>query len=920
MGAPFEHRPVEHRHAHPPHPVAAPIAHVTRGSATAPLDLAPLARIIDADGASPAACREALATGRDAVHAAFEQGVPARHLLAGRTAVVDLVLTRLWVAEGERFDGLALVAVGGYGRAELHPHSDIDLAILLPADASVSERARERRDAALSRWLTALWDLQLQIGHSVRTVAESAREAEADLSVITNLMESRHITGDATLLAAVREAIAPERMWNGSDFFYAKLAERQARHRRFGANAYRLEPDVKQSEGGLRDIQTVAWVCQRHFGRQTGTTSELAPLVDEGLLEAGELERLTDGLELLWQVRYLLHHYADRTEDRLLFDYQRRIAHALGHDETSGPGNADIEALMQRYYRTVISLQRLTDICLQGIGGILSSVTAASDIVPISTRFQLRNGFLEATSSTVFLHYPGALLELFLVFARTPEALGVHSHTVRLIRTHLKLINHRFRSDPAMRALFVSIFREPLKLTRTVRLMNHYGVLAAYLPAFDAIVGRMQYDLFHIYTVDEHTLHVIRNLRRFVLREHADELPLCSGIAAELERPHLLYLIGLFHDIAKGRGGDHSELGAGDIARFAVDHGFDEHDTELMRWTVHHHLAMSMTAQRRDIDDPDVQLEFAQLVGNRERLDFLFLLSVADIRATNPQLWNSFKQSLLQALYRHARLILERGLDTPLPRATVIANRRAKTRTLIDPRLADDPRVERLWESLGDDYLSQYQGADIARHTALLLANAEQAGPLVWLGAAPVRGAAELLIHAPDDDALFALIATVLESLRLNVLSATLGTTAEGWALDTFDLLEHDGALIDEPHRIEQIRDALHDALSCDARLPPMPAQRPSRRLRHFAVATTVHFADRDDNLTELRIDAADRPGVLSTIGRILLDAGVAVHSARITTLGERIDDVFFISDGRGRAIDGARTRDALRDALVQRL
>ena len=905
---------------------------MTPGGATPTLDLAPIARIVDAGDASPAACRQALAAGDEAVHAAFGQGVPARHLLAGRTAVVDLVLARLWRAEGEPFEGLALVAVGGYGRAELHPHSDIDLTILLPDDgggggdgdddaAGVADRAR--RDAVLTRWLTALWDLNLKIGHSVRTVDESAREAAADLTVITNLMEARLIAGEPALLAAVELATAPARMWDAGTFFHAKLAERTARHRRFGLNAYRLEPDVKESKGGLRDIQTIAWVCQRHFGYPPSGTSALAPLVDEGLLEIGELERLTDGLELVWRVRYLLHRYAGRTEDRLLFDYQRRIAHALDHDAPGRHGqqaNADIEALMQRYYRTVISLQRLTDICLQGMGGILSGTTANSDIVPINSRFQRRRDVLEASSDEVFLHYPGALLELFVVFAGTPEVREVRSRTVRLVRAHLRLINDRFRSDPAMRALFVSIFRVPAKLTRTVRLMNHYGVLAAYLPAFDAIVGRMQYDLFHIYTVDEHTLHVIRNLRRFSVPEHAGELPLCSEIAARIEQPHVLYLIGLFHDIAKGRGGDHSELGAGDIARFAVDHGFDGKTIELMRWSVHHHLAMSMTAQRRDIDDPDVQLEFAQLVGTRERLDVLFLLTVADIRATNPQLWNSFKQSLLQALYRHARLILERGLDTPLPRATVIAERRSKTRTLLDPELVDDPRVERLWESLGDDYLSQYQAADVARHTALLLANAEHAGALVSLGVSPARGAAELLIYVPDDDALFALIATVLESLQLNVLSATLCTTAEGWALDTFDLLERDGSLIDDRHRIEDIREALHRGLSNGTELPPMPEQRASRRLRHFEVATKVHFGDRDDGLTEVRIDAADRPGVLSAISRTFLDTGVVVHSARVTTLGERIDDVYFVSDGHGRGIDDPADRDRLRDELVGRL
>lgn len=904
---------------------------MTGPAAGAPLDLSAIARIVDAGEASPQACRDALAAGREAVHLAFGRGVPASALLAGRTATVDLVLTRLWLRAGPAFGGLSLLAVGGYGRGELQPASDVDIAIVLPdaagtagADGAAGEIAAGR-DEAIAAWLRNLWDLGLDVGHSVRTVAESADAARDDLSVVTNLMEARLVAGAPGPFEAVRIATSPSRMWPPTEFFAAKLEERARRHARFGTNPYRLEPNLKSMEGGLRDFQTIAWVCQRRFGRSCvgfcGGTEELAPLVDHGILEARELGRLAEGLELLWRLRYLLHRFAGREEDRLLFDWQKRIAHATGYPEDP-EGNADVEALMQRFYRTLAGLQRLFEMCLQGLGRVISGAPDTSVPVPVDARFQLRNGYLETVRDDVFARHPPALLELFLAFGRTPGALGIRSSTVRLLRRHLKLVDARFRGDPKVRATFLSIFQLEDRLVRTLRLMYRHGVLAAYLPAFDAIVGRMQYDLFHQYTVDEHTMLVLRNVRRFFVARFADEFPQCSAVAAGVERPHVLYLAALFHDIAKGRGGDHSELGAVDVHDFGVAHALPAHDVELAAWLVRHHLDMSMTAQRRDIDDPDVQLEFARLAGSLERLDNLYLLTVADIRATNPELYNSFRSSLLRALYRHARLLLERGLDDAPVVDEVIAARQARTRALLDGALAADPAVEALWARLGDDWFRQRQAAELARHTELLVAHEAAGGdePLVVLRHAATRGAVEVLIRTTDDEALFALITTVLESLGLDVLSAVVHTTADGYALDTFDVLEADGSLIEEPRRIAEIRGALLAGLAAPKDLPALVERRASRRLKHFRTLTDIDVVARGDGLAELRIVTADRPGILSSIGRHLLAAGVAVHGARIATLGERVDDVFFVTAANGSPWHDPAAHERVARTLRERL
>lgn len=877
-----------------------PDAHISK------LDLTALEQIINASHDDTLACKHALQLGREAVHQAFLNGASADQLLFWQTQVTDLVFTHLWDAQGEKFTGMELIAVGGYGREELHPYSDIDVGILLATPAT------DVQAEDLSAWVTRLWDLGLDIGHTVRTVAECELEAANDVTVITNLMEARLLCGSGELFTQMLAATAPEKMWSPQEFFDAKMEEQQQRYKRFHTNAYRLEPNVKESSGGLRDIQTISWVCQRQFG-----TRDLHDLVTHDLLTQVEFNGLMDGLDVLWKIRYLLHHHSKKREDRLLFDHQQEIAHAFGFTEDER--NHSIENLMQLFYRRVMELQRLNEIILQGIGGIISGVTAATEPVAVNSRFQVRNGFLEVTRDNVFEEYPPALLEVFLLFGNTTTAENIRSNTVRSIRSHLHLIDNDFRKNPVVRKLFLRIFSNPNKLTRNIRMMNRYGVMAAYIPAFDAIVGRMQYDLFHIYTVDEHTVFVIRNLRRFALPEYAHELPFCGFVAQQLPKPELLYIAGLFHDIAKGRGGDHSILGAVDAQVFCQQHDLKPEETELVRWLVEQHLLMSTTAQKKDITDPEIQMEFARQIGTLNKLNHLYLLTVADIRATNPELWNAFKESLLQQLYQSTALLLQRGLDNPVDNVDMIWQRQVHTFSLLEETKFTKAEMESLWDRMGEDYVKQYPAIEIARHMDAILSHTRQDGPLISLRQSETRGCTEILIYTPDSQSLFALITTVLDQLQLDVQSATINSTAENYALNTFYVLESDGELITEQTRIDQIKAALKTELSTPQDIPALVAIRPSRQLKHFTIPTTVQF-DESADCTEVHIVAADRPGILSSIGRVFLRADVVVQAARIGTLGERVEDVFFVTDENNQPITDSDALRALASLLIERI
>ncbi|MFZ2725052.1 MAG: [protein-PII] uridylyltransferase, partial [Methylococcaceae bacterium] len=564
-------------------------------------------------------------------------------LIQEKSDFIDAILSCCWQHFLKPYvSQLALCAVGGYGRRELFPYSDIDIIVLL--DSADTSQYQE----ALSNFFMFLWDIGLKPGQSVRTVAQCVAVAKDDQTIMTSLMEMRLIIGSRTLYENLRLQITPDKIWPSDEFFAAKMAEQRQRYAKFHDTAYNLEPNIKEGPGGLRDRQVIAWVFKRHYNSST-----LKELIKYGFLPESEYADLVAATEILWRIRYALHLLTKRGEDRLIFDYQRDLAQQFGFSSIDGQYNQDVEQFMQFYFKTVQGLERLNEMLLQLFNERFvcgdDEKTCAPEI--INEHFMAINGYLGVRDEFLFQHHPLALLEVFLLLQQHSELKGIRATTIRLIRKNLHRIDQRFRENKIANQLFIDIFRQPRGISHELRRMNRYGILAAYLPSFEYIVARMQYDLFHIYTVDEHTIFVIANCRRFALEEYKAQLPFCHDIFMLVARPELLYLAALFHDIAKGRNGDHSKLGE-DIAReFCMQHELSAHDTKLIAWLVRNHLLMSMTAQRKDISDPDIIHEFATQVGSAEYLNYLYLLTVADIRATNPELWNSWKDTLLRELY-----------------------------------------------------------------------------------------------------------------------------------------------------------------------------------------------------------------------------------------------------------------------------
>jgi len=832
----------------------------------------------------------------------FAAGTPVPVLLRGRSWLVDQVLQRVWThLMGDAGDALSLAAVGGYGRSELMPGSDIDLLILLPDEAA------ERYNRRIESLLTFLWDIGLEVGHSVRTIAECVSQSLADITVVTNLMEARLLAGSPELFWRMEEDTGPAHVWNSRDFFAAKCEEQKFRHHKFGDTAYKLEPNIKESPGGLRDIQVITWVANRYFG-----TDSLRELVDHEFLTRRELHLLIEGRDLLWNIRFALHALTGRGEDRLLFDYQRTLAEQFGYaDDATRLG---VEAFMKQYYRTIMELSRLTEMLLQLFHESILHPEGPGEPVPLNRRFQERNGFLETTGDQVFHRHPYALLEVFLLMAQNPRLQGVRAGTIRAIREHRHLINDDFRNDIRCRSLFMEILRQPQRITHELRRMNRYGILAAYLPAFERIVGLMQYDLFHIYTVDEHILFVVRNLRRFTVQNYALEFPLCSHVVATLPKPELLYLAALFHDIAKGRGGDHSELGGQDAYEFCIRHDLSDYDAALVTWLVQHHLIMSSTAQREDIDDPEVINRFARTVGDPARLDYLYTLTVADIRATNPDMWNTWKDALLKQLYYNTRKALHRGLQDPMERAEHIQQVQHLANELLGQR---DIQTLRIWEQLGEEYFLRTPPEQVAHHTRLLREFATRGGNIVDIQPLASRGGTEIFIYAPGGENLFSRITAALDQLSLNVVDAGIITTADNFIMDTFHVLEVSGKPVEGATRIEEIRDALLARLDTTQADAWHVSRRAPRHYRHFPIKTHIEFKlDEIDNRTIMELITGDRPGLLSRIGRAFSECGINLQNAKIATLGSRAEDVYYITDRRNLPLTEPAQFECLEQAI----
>ncbi|OHX19785.1 [protein-PII] uridylyltransferase [Chromobacterium sphagni] len=843
--------------------------------------------------------RQTLADKRQQLADRYRSSRDPQAYLRHYSQAVDEVLAELWREQGLD-EAASLVAVGGYGRGQLFPGSDIDILILLP-DPTPGEVADK-----VSHFIGLMWDIGLEIGHSVRTANECLNEARGDITIETNLLENRLLAGPVQPWQLLMQKLEAQR--DPLAFFEGKTLEQQQRHTRHFGVSNNLEPNLKESPGGLRDLHTILWIS-----KATGLGDNWDALVRRGILTLAEARLIKHSEDQLQKLRIDLHLLAKRREDRLIFDLQQQVAQAWGLHDT--PAKRASEQLMQLYFRAAKTVNQLNGILLPNLRGrIYSQVPRVTQ--HISGYFHSVNGMLGIREANVFDKHPQAVLEAFLTLQRHPELSGFAPRMLRALWHARSQINERFRQDARNRQTFMQIFREPAGLTRTLRRMNLYGILGQYLPNFGQIVGQMQHDLFHVYTVDEHILMVVRNLRRFAISAYNHEYPFLSRLIGDFEQPEVLYLAGLFHDIAKGRGGDHSQLGMADAEAFCRQHGLSEENSQLVSWLVGQHLTMSSTAQKQDIYDPETVQRFAERVQTPRRLAALYLLTVADIRGTSPKIWNAWKAKLLEDLYHATLRALSRGGETDIN--SELEARKSQARAQLRLHAIPDGAEAGLWAQLDTVYFLRHEAKEIAWHARVLNRQLTPAQPMVRARLADDHEGIQVLIYSPDKPELFARACAFFGRTNYSIADAKVYTTRHGYALDTFHVFvpeHHDG---DYRDMINFIEFELAASLAEDKPLQLPPQGRISRHLKHFPITPQVSVRPDDrDSAFVLSIVAGDRPGLLARIAKVLADYRLDVQSAKIMTLGSRAEDSFLIS---GPALKDDKTVLALETALIAAL
>jgi len=784
-------------------------------------------------------------------------------LVRTRAWIVEQLILELWQRNELDQSQLTLVAVGGFGRGDLQPHSDVDILILYHLDLP---------ENAVSAFVQNLWDLGLDVGQSVRTVEESVQLASEDITVATNLMESRFMQGEHQLYNDMYEKTNDQHMWSGRDFFQAKYQEQYNRHEKCGGTAYNLEPNIKEGQGGLRDIQMVTWVAQRHYH-----VSSMHGLVDVGFLYPEEYLQLQKGMRKLWKIRYALHLLAGRKEERLLFEHQKELANIFSYQDDDE--SLAVEKFMQSYYRNAMQLEQLNMRLLQLFQEDIIQSHEDKKVTQLNHDFQIINHYLDVNDQDVFTNRPEAILEVFHHYQQNPQIHGIRANTLRFISQSLYLINDEFRADSVIKTLFLDIFKHRNLVFKQLKLMNALGVLGAYIPVFGRIVGRMQYDLFHMYTVDQHTLFVLRNIRKIFLtaQPHAH----AHQVSQQISEPYVLNLAGFFHDIAKGRGGDHAELGAVEAEQFATDFHLPPKDGELLVWLVRYHLIMSVVAQKQDISDSQVIAQFAHLVGNQKYLDHLYILTIADISGTDPKLWNSYKDSLLQELYIRATQYLS------AEQSDVVQTTKAEAMDLVDQKLHKE--LVDLWQHIPDRFFDYSSPEQIAQISQAITENNNQATVCVT---DLHDDGFELMLYGRDQVGLFHYVVEVLADFRIGVANARIYSGSNGFVLDYFHCLgEYDTSVI------EQLKDALLHVLTSDNEQTSQREMIVSRREKLFLEQPTLIFSKgRHDQETRFEIKCTDYAGLLVNITQLFVDQSIDIHAAKIATFGHRAEDVFWLS------------------------
>lgn len=802
------------------------------------------------------------------------------NIIAARASYIDQLLSKLWCQHNLDEYQITLIAVGGYGRGELHPFSDVDILLLTQ---EVTEPELEEK---ISSFITQLWDVKLDIGHSVRSVKECLKQAVNDVTVATNLMEMRQICGNSNLTEQLQPLLTEDVFWTSQKFFVAKREEQELRHKQYHGAAYTLEPNLKANPGGLRDIQTIGWVAKRHF-----VADSIEELVEHNYLTSNEFFELLECQDYLWRMRCALHFIAGRSENRLLFDYQSDVAELLGFGDG---GKLAVERMMKRFFRIIGRVAELNKMLLQHFEYAIIKNGQYQHITKLNDDFEIWDGQIKVKNRRVFMRST-KIMEMFLLIAENEEVTDLHSETLRLMRNARRRLVSGMQDYAECRQLFIKIIKHPRGLGLPFSIMHRHSILSAYLPEWRSIVGQMQFDLFHAYSVDEHSYRLIKNLYRFSLEKHNDEFPLCSKIVQRIRKPEVLFLAGIFHDIAKGRGGDHAELGAIDALNFSKVHQLNDHDGRMISWLVKHHLLMSVTAQRRDISDPDVIKTFASIVRDEAHLDCLYCLTVADMRATNESLWNSWKANLLEELYYATKRAFRRGLEKPVDLRAKIRENQAEAIDLLTEKGFEKEEILQIWNNFKADYFLRYSPVQIYWHCRHIIRH-DKDKPLVIISPKPYRGGTEVFVYTKARDSIFSTIVSLLGQKRLSIHDAKIISSKDGFTLNTFVILDQQGKAINDSYRGLEISQSLSEALA--KKKFSVKTRVAKSKLKQFKVKTKVNFIKSNHSKrTVLEITALDHPGLLANIAKILQKQKIYIHSAKITTFGEKAEDMFIISN-----------------------
>jgi len=816
--------------------------------------------------------RNALREDRQALERDFNTHGRAAKLLSAHSKMIDRYLVKVW-RQIKMPQKMSLVAVGGYGRGELYPYSDIDLLILLYSEPDESLQQK------LQSLVGMLWDIGLEVGHSIRTIPQCLKES-VDITVQTNLLEARLITGDRRLFAELKNLL--NQYLEPREFYQAKLQEQKMRHERYLSSDFNLEPNLKESPGGLRDLQTIGWIA-----RAAGLGTSWIELARKGLITPAEVRQLTKHDSLLQILRIRLHYLAKRHEDRLVFEFQTPLAEQMGISASENLRAS--EHMMQLYYQTKRAVRQFNTILLQNLRDYLFQ--EKPPLNALNERFRTVGNLLEIRDEHLFEHTPGAIFELILLMEQHQELTDLSATTLRALWRAQHLIDAKFRRDPKNRARFMEIMRQPRGVLHALRRMNQFGILGAYIPSFGRIVGQMQHDLFHVYTVDEHILMVVRNLRRFSVPEFVHEYPLCSKLISEFARPEILYIAGLFHDIAKGRGGDHSKLGKKDARSFCRIHSIGRDDTDLIVWLVEQHLTLSATAQKQDLSDPEVISNFAEKIKNDRYLVALYLLTVADVRGTSPKVWNAWKAKLIEDLFRQTRRFMSNGQA-----ADLLGEKRREAIQSLNLYAITPETYQLLWAQLDEEYFLEHDSEEIAWQTRLLAFSVNTLTPIVKSRLSRAGEGLQVMVYSPDQQGLFARICDFFARMNFTIVEAKIHTTHHGYALNSFQIMEALSSKTNYREIMNYIEFELTSQITQAKALLAPSFGRISRQLKHFPIATQVEIKPGRKGIYSLSLVAGDRPGLLAHVAMIFDQYRIRLHHAKVNTLGSRAEDVFWIS------------------------